>query len=578
MIAALLALGDRSTRRTLLGYLALSVGSSVLVAVMFTLLFPLVGALFSGRPVDALPVALWMVALMVVASGLDWVGTVIGQRSGAQYILRIHEVIADRAAKLPLGWFDEDRSGSISQLVTKGAVFAANAPELILRPMLHGLLVPSIAAVVVAGIDWRLGCCFVVGVLAVTLAYRWSNAHSRANGELVEQQNAESGSRVLEFALAQPAIRAAGPGSLAERAVRAAVTGQLRATQRAEITKSRAHLVMNGTTFGAMLLVFVVAASLILAQAVSVPVFLAALVLAVALGGFALQALPFGAGLELAMATLHEVQAMLDAPLLAEPATPAEPVDASIEFVGVDFAYVPGSSVVSGASFRVEPGTTTAIVGPSGSGKSTIARLIARFHEVDGGSIRIGGYDLRELGTAAVMARLSMVFQDVYLFEDTLRENIRLGRPGASDGEVLDAAARAGVTEIVERLPGGFDTVVGESGGTLSGGERQRVSIARALLKDAPIVLLDEATAALDIESEALIQRGLAELSGTKTLVVIAHRLQTIRQADQIVVLDGSGGIEAVGGHAALLVSSPTYAGFWRERAAGQGWRIDAQR
>jgi ATP-binding cassette subfamily B protein len=175
------------------------------------------------------------------------------------------------------------------------------------------------------------------------------------------------------------------------------------------------------------------------------------------------------------------------------------------------------------------------------------------------------------------MAQVSMVFQDVYLFEDTLMENIRLGRPGASDQEVIEAAARAGVTEIADRLPGGFQTRVGEGGGTLSGGERQRVSIARALLKNAPVVLLDEATAALDIESELLIQRGLARLAGDKTLVVIAHRLQTIRQADLVVVLDGRGGVEAVGDHETLLRTSSTYTRFWAERTESMGWTVTAR-
>ncbi|MFI6368786.1 ABC transporter ATP-binding protein [Nocardia sp. NPDC050630] len=534
-------------------------------------------ALFSTDPASAVAAAAVLAGFGLAAGCLDVAATLIGQRAGARYILRMHELIGLRAARLPLGWFDTERTGPISHMVTRGVVFAANAPDTIWRPMLHGLLAPAVAAAAAVVIDWRLGLCLLSGVGLVAVVYRWTRARRDRWERAVDRHNEEGAARVLEFAAAQPAVRAAGPDSLAERSVRDALRAQRAATRAVEATRLRGMTLYNTATYVGMLLAVTVSVALVTGGGIDGPTFVGFLALAIVLGWLALHALPFDQGVDLATRALQELDTLLTAPVLPEPDHPARPADTSIEFDNVAFSYAPGTPILHGASFRVAPGSMTAVVGPSGSGKTTLARLIARFYDVDTGNIRIGGRDLRDLGTRRVLAQVSMVFQDVYLFEDTLRENIRLGRPDATDADVDQAAQRAGVTDMLARLPDGMDTIVGESGGTLSGGERQRVSIARALLKNAPIVLLDEATAGLDIDSEALVQRGLAELAGDSTLIVIAHRLQTIRHADQIVVLDGHGGIEAVGDHTTLLDHSPTYAAFCADRSHSHGWSLDAQ-
>ncbi|WP_213451848.1 ABC transporter ATP-binding protein [Rhizomonospora bruguierae] len=577
MIRFLIRIGDAPARRMLVAYCVVVAGATLLTSAAFVTILPLTIALLSDEPASALPALGMLVAFGLVAGCLDVTGTLLGQRAGARLILRMHELIAERVARLPLGWFDVDRAGSISNVTTRGVTFAANAPESMLRPMLYGLVPPSIVGLVMFVVDWRLGLSFLLGGGVVVVVYRWALARDGRVEQAADARDEDGAARVIEFAAAQPAVRAAGPGSLGERSVRAALVAQRAATRTVLATRGRGAQAHTATGFAALLLIVVVAVALVAAGRVDPAEFVAVITLAVAMSAMVRNVLPFGTGVGIANRALAALRSIMDAPLPPEPEHPAVPADSSIELQDVHFGYTPEHPVIRGASFRVEPGTTTAIVGPSGSGKTTLARLIARFWDVDSGAIRIGGADVRDLGTRAVMAQVSMVFQDVYLFEDTLMENIRLGRPGATDEEVFAAAERAGVTEIAERLPDGFATRVGESGGTLSGGERQRVSIARALLKNASIVLLDEATAAVDIESELLIQRGLAALSGDKSLVVIAHRLQTIRQADQVVVLDGRGGVEAVGDHDTLLRASPTYGRFWAERTETTGWMIEAR-
>ncbi|MCU0494313.1 MAG: ATP-binding cassette domain-containing protein, partial [Chloroflexaceae bacterium] len=228
-----------------------------------------------------------------------------------------------------------------------------------------------------------------------------------------------------------------------------------------------------------------------------------------------------------------------------------------------------------GVSFTIPERSITALVGPSGSGKTTITNLIARFWDVTGGTVRVGGVDVRDQSADTLLGQITMVFQDVYLFNDTIANNIRIGKPQASDAEVERAAGLAQIHDFIASLPDGYQTVVGEGGSTLSGGQKQRVSIARAILKDAPIVLLDEATASIDPENEQLIQQAFNALAAEKTLVIIAHRLTTIQQADQILVLE-AGRIVQQGVHADLIAQDGLYRRFWQEREKARGWKLGA--
>jgi ATP-binding cassette subfamily B protein len=243
----------------------------------------------------------------------------------------------------------------------------------------------------------------------------------------------------------------------------------------------------------------------------------------------------------------------------------------NIELKNIGFAYHEGTEVIKNLSLSIPQGSFTALVGPSGSGKSTLSRLIARFWDVTEGDIRIGGVNIREVDPETLMRYMSFVFQDVVLFNDTVKNNIRIGREGASDEEVYAAAKAANCDEFIRELPAGYDTVIGENGSTLSGGERQRISIARCLLKDAPIVLLDEATASLDPENESLIQEAVSALVKGRTVIAIAHRLRTVLGADQIAVLD-QGRLVEEGSGEELLSRDGLFARLYRIQQESLGW------
>ena len=275
----------------------------------------------------------------------------------------------------------------------------------------------------------------------------------------------------------------------------------------------------------------------------------------------------------MADASLTRMDRILTAKPLPTTVDPSEPQGFALRFEAVDFSYRADRPVLWSLGFEVAERSMTAIIGPSGSGKSTILNLVARFWDVSGGSISIGGADIRTMSEERLASLITVVFQDVYLFAGTIFDNIAFGRSGASRAEVEAAARAAQAHEFIAALPDGYETRVGEGGATLSGGERQRISIARAILKDAPIVLLDEATAAIDPTNELAIQKALARLVAEKTLVVVAHKLSTIRAADQILVLDG-GRIVERGSHDQLLEGEGLYHRLWQTRSRAAGWRI----
>lgn len=269
---------------------------------------------------------------------------------------------------------------------------------------------------------------------------------------------------------------------------------------------------------------------------------------------------------------MDKLEALENAEYIDQDGTDIKPTSYDIEFKDVSFGY-DDRTILHDLNFTIPQNATTAIVGPSGGGKTTLCNLIARFYDVNSGTITLGGTDIRIFTCDSLLRNISMVFQNVYLFRDTIKNNIKFGSPDAADEQIIAAAKAARCHDFIMALPDGYDTVIGEGGSSLSGGEKQRISIARAMLKDAPIVILDEATASIDPENEHLIQEAISALTHGKTIVTIAHRLATIENADQILVIDG-GTVAQRGTHEELLEQEGTYKTFIKIREQAEGWRI----
>ena len=482
----------------------------------------------------------------------------------------VHHAVGDRIARLPLRWFTADSAGTLSRAVSQEMVALGESAAHFMY-----LLTSTAAACVVVGVgswawDWRLGLLLTLAAPLFAGLVGLSRRLLDRGKSISEPAERELATRIVEIARCQGALRSCRAASGYSR-LTAAFDDGVRASRRALWWESAGNLV-NGALSQIVVVAMIVLTSSLAASGAMEPL------VAIAVIGMCLRFTTMlddiGAavmGVEERRQMMNHLDAVMDAELMAEPQEPSSlPEPGAVELNDVVFGYRPDAPVLTGVSMKVPARTMCAIVGPSGSGKTTIAR----FWDVDSGTVRVGGTDVRDMPTSQLMEQLSMVFQDVYLFDDTLAANIRIGNPAADDAQVRWAAGLAGVTEIVDRLPHGWDTRVGEGGRSLSGGERQRVSIARALLKRAPIVLLDEATSALDAENEANIVAAMQELRRTSTLIVIAHKLETIAAADQVVVLDDAGRIAQQGHHDELVSVEGPYRSFWEQRTRARGWEL----
>ena len=574
MIRQLLRILDPDSRRALRRMVAWQCVNAVAHGILFALTVPLLRTLLSPHPDTVWPVVWVFVAASVLYATVYWLSLRSALRSSSTLSYALHTRIGDHLAALPLGWFTAERVGQLSTLLSQGVVNIMGIAAHLIRPLITGLLTPATIVIALAFFDWRLAVITAITIPLLIVVFRWASRLAETADTIQAAAHSEAAGRIIEYASLQPVLRAYSASGASSRLVEEALAGQHDASARVlrASTPGRAGFALALQI--AFTLVLAAVAGLVLGNRTSAVAVLPLLVLVVRFIEPLTETVGLASTVQRNRGSLNRIAGILDAKPLPEPTEPITPAGNEIEFDRVGFGY-DDRQVLSEVTARLPEGTITALVGPSGSGKTTLTRLVARFWDVDSGTVRIGGADVRDIGTPELMSRIAIVFQDVYLFDGTIEDNVRLGKPDAALVELRAATAAARLDDVIARAPHGWDTRVGEGGLLLSGGERQRVSIARALLKDAPIVLLDEATSALDPDNENAVQQAIAALTRHKTVLVIAHRLDTIRHADRILFL-ADGRIVEDGTHDMLLGSDGRYARFWNARAAAAEWHLDA--
>ncbi|MGC3952758.1 MAG: ATP-binding cassette domain-containing protein [Propionicimonas sp.] len=531
----------------------------------YVLLVELARQLLSGADTGALwTLGIWAVALMgagvVLSSALMlWLHTV-----DARFARDLRQRLLAKLARLPLGWFDARGSGQVKQLVQDDTLSLHYLVTHAVPDAVAAVVAPVAVLIYLFVVDWRIALLLFLPVLAYVFGMARMVAQSGPKTSLAmkwaERMNVEAGS----YLEGQPVIRVFGGA--------AASSFRARLGEYIEFLRGWQQPMIGQRTFidlvtrpGTFLLLICAQGTLLIVQGSLDPVDLLPFLLLGTTFGARLLGIGYGlSGLRTGLLAARNLQLALDEPELeTRPAAAAEPGKAAglVEFDRVGFSYRSGVPVLQEVDLTLEPGTVTALVGPSGSGKSTLAALLARFHDVETGAIRVGGRDLRELTADELYARVGFVFQQTQLVQGTVRENIALAVPEASQQQIETAAREAQLHERILRMPAGYDTVLGPDA-ALSGGERQRLTIARAILADTPVLVLDEATAFADPESEYLVQQALNRLTAGRTVLVIAHRLHTITGVDRIVVLD-HGRIAETGSHAELLARDGRYRQLW---------------
>ena len=480
--------------------------------------------------------------------------------------------VGDTLRHLPMGYFNENSLGEVTSVMTNQLDVMQNLGGLLYMTIVGGLAFSCIIVVFLLFLDIRLGIICALTLVLFCASMELLQRYVRTTASKLTEANTKLVGAVLEYVRGISVVRAFSLVDDAEGKFSQTVDDcrdQALALEFKALRFSILQMVVSKATSVAMCLI---AVGLWLSGSLDTAICLTVVVMSFMMFSRLEAAGRFSAILRNIELAMEQTNALLATPPMDEGAGVEKANAFDIEVSDVTFGY-DDRRVLDGVSLSIPAGSSCAIVGPSGSGKTTLVRLIERFWDVDSGTVTLGGRDVRDYKVDSLLQNFSTVFQGVFLFDDTIENNIKFGSPEATHEQVADAARRTCCEEFIQALPDGYDTRLGESGSSLSGGERQRLSIARAILKDAPIVVLDEATANVDPENELELQHAISELTKSKTVIMIAHRLKTVRNADQILVLD-KGRIVQRGTHESLMAEGGLYADFVNMREKTVGWKI----
>lgn len=572
LISRMLRLSGRYKKRIQLAFVCAFV-EQILSKMPIFFAFLVLAGFASGTMSGArcLAVGAILVCVVVLQAVVHYASDRLQSAAGYMIFADQRIALADHLRRLPMGYFTAGNIGKISSVLSSDMVFVEEIAMSTIANMMSYLLSAGVLMVFMFWLDWRLGLIALAVTLLANVVARRMNAVSLKEAAARQEQGERLTDAVLSFVEGIGVIKSynllgAQSAALTENFARSRDVNA--AFERRMTPWTTGLSILYGAGIAA---IFGLAVYLEQTGALSLAYLLGVLLFVFDLFG-PLKAL-YGEATRLTVmdAALDRTCDVLVETELPDTGTahlPETTAGDEIVFEDVSFSYDGKNDVLHDISFAMPPRTMTALVGPSGGGKSTIANLLARFWDVGTGCVKIRGVDIRDVPLAEMMDQISMVFQRVYLFQDTIYNNIAMGRPDASEEEIIQAAKKARCYDFVTALPDGFQTIVGEGGATLSGGERQCIAIARCILKDAPIVILDEATASVDVDNERYIQEAISELVRGKTLLVIAHRLHTIRDADQILVVAG-GRIAQRGDHASLSDQPGIYQDFVQKRSGG---------
>jgi len=483
--------------------------------------------------------------------------------------------IGERLKYMPMGYFNNNSLGYITSITTNTCENLQDVATRVIMITLQGILTTAVITLSILIYDWRIGLLVIVGILLFfgvnslmqRKSHRISPIKTAADSKLV--------GAVLEYVQGIGVIRSYNLDKTANKTVDEAISENEDINFGMEKTFVP-YMCMQSFVlklFG--ILIILVSIALYMNGSMELITCLLMMIASFMIYSSLDSAGTFSALLRVMDLSVDKIEGIFKTPVMDIDGREIVPESFDIKGEGVDFSY-DKQKIIDDVSFTIPQGTTTAVVGPSGSGKTTLCHLMARFWDVDSGKITLGGTDVRNYTLDSLLGNFSMVFQNVYLFNDTIANNIKFGKPDAAMAEIAAAAKKACCHEFITALPNGYDTVIGESGATISGGEKQRISIARALLKDAPIIILDEATANVDPENERQLQIAIEELTRNKTIIMIAHRLKTVQNADQILVLD-NGKIVQRGTHNELIKQPGIYSDFINVRKKAIGWKLKTE-